>query len=109
MSGIKEAKRFCAIVQLDKSSDIKRVAQVAPAVVETIKRWSKGEMEMLCRSNDGQLFGYIFKSSKPAGMLRAELEKSTATTNTDNFIVFELGQDFSGYGFTRARTWLQHH
>ena len=104
-----EPTRYCALIQLGKSSDIRRVAETVPVIVKTIERWSKGEMEQLCRSNDGQLFGFFFKSTKPVAMMRAEFESSGANSNTDSFIVFEVGDQFSGQGFSRAWTWLQHH
>lgn len=102
-------RRFCAIFQLNKASDLQRVANAVPAFVKMIERWSKGEMEQLCRSNDGQLFGFLFKSTKPVIMLRSEFEGSNASHGLDTFIVFEVGDEHCGSGFSRADTWLQHH
>jgi hypothetical protein len=102
-------RRYCALIQLTKSSSIPRVAESAPPLITMIKRWSNGEMEQLCRSNDGQLFGFFFMSKKPAGMMMAEFESSGVLATGDSFIVFEVGDEFSGTGFSRAWTWLQHH
>ena len=88
---------------------MQRLAADVPLVIETFKRWSDGEMEQVCRSNDGQLFGFFFKSTKPAQMLMTEFQSCRGTIHEDSFIVFEIGDEFSGTGFTRAWTWLQRH
>jgi hypothetical protein len=103
------ARRYCGIVQLSKSSNLQRIAQDVPVFMDLFKRWSKGEMEQLCRSNDGQLFGFFFKSDKPEAMLTAEFETCGALATGDSFVVFEIGEKFSGAGFSRAWTWLQRH
>jgi hypothetical protein len=94
---------------MKKSSTLQRLAEDVPQIVDMFKRWSKGEMEQVCRSNDGQLFGFLFKSSKPELMLMAEFESCPGTIHEDSFIVFEVGEKFGGTGFSRAWTWLQHH
>lgn len=103
------SRRYCVIFQLKKSSPITRVAQAVPSLVALVDRWSKGNKEQVCRSNDGQLFGYFFKTSKPAAMMRSEFDSSIATDNDDTMLIFEIGDKFAGdSGFSRAWTWLQH-
>ena len=101
--------RYCAIIQLSKASTMQRLADVVPAMKSLLERWSKGEMEQLCRSNDGHLFGYLFRSTKPEAMFKAEFERSFATVNDDSIIIFEAGDCVFGHGFSRAWTWIQHH
>ena len=102
--------RYCAVVQLDRSSTLQRISAIAPAIVKMIERWSKGEMEQLSRSNDGQTFGYLFRSTKPLGMMQAEFAATAATHNKDAIIIFAAGKDVvASEGFTRAGTWLQRH
>ncbi len=103
------SRRYCVIIQLAKSSNLERLAEAVPWLKAMVERWSKGEMEQLCRSNDGQLFGYLFRTTKPEQMLVSEFEKSPGTTNNDSLIVFEVGEKSSGTGFSRAAAWLQHH
>ena len=105
----REPKRYCVVVQLDKGAGIGRIRGVVPALVDLVKQWSKDEMEQLSRSNDGQLFSYLFKSAKPLAMMRAEFENSSATINADSVIIFEINEDFANVGFTRIGTWLQRH
>lgn len=102
-------RRYCALFQLSKDADLHRLAETVPVLKALVERWSKGEMEQLCRSNDGQLFGFLFISKKPAQMMVAEFEGSGVGATRDAFIVFEAGEDLSGSGFSRAWTWLQHH
>ena len=104
-----ESRRYCAIFQPNKRSDMNRVAAAAPGLVGLIKRWSADEYEQLCRSNDGQLFGYFFRSKKPAGMMMAEFQSSPSSLGDDSFLVFEVGENFGGAGLSRAWAWLQHH
>lgn len=102
-------RRYCCLIQLKKDSSLQRLAESVPSLVALVDRWSKGEKEQLCRSNDGQLFGFFFKSKKPVEMLTAEFETCGGSANGDSFIVFEVGEKFNGVGFSRAWTWLQHH
>ena len=102
-------RRFCALFQLSKDSGLQRLAETVPVLKALVERWSKGEMEQVCRSNDGQLFGFFFISKKPAQMMTAEFEGSGVGATRDAFIIFEVADDFSGSGFSRAWTWLQHH
>lgn len=103
------SKRYCVIIQLDKSASLARIAGAMPIILDMMKGWSKGEMENLCRSNDGQLSGFVIKSTKPPEMMRAEFGNSGATINGDTIMIFEIGADFASTGFTRVGTWLQHH
>ena len=103
-------RRYCAIIQLSKASTIARVAHSVPLILDMIERWSNKEYEQLCRSNDALLFGYLFKTKKPAGMLSAEFESCTGSQHGDTFIVFELGKECSSStGFQRPLAWVQHH
>lgn len=106
-----QSKRWCALIQLQKSSGIGRIREAVPPLISLIDRWSKGEKEMLCRSNDGQLFGFLFRSNKPVAMMRSEFDSSLATSNADSLVIFEVGEDFTGTSgeFVSAWTWLQRH
>jgi hypothetical protein len=43
-------------------------------------------------------------------MVRARLKRlQPGETPDDPILVLEIGEDFSGRGFSRAWTWLQHH
>lgn len=104
-----ETKRYCALVTLNQESDMQRISRDVPLIIQSIKQTSTGEFEQLCRSNDGLLFGFFMKSSKPTPVIRASFESCTGTRQGDSFIVFEIGEDFNGIGFSRAWTWLQRH
>jgi hypothetical protein len=101
-------RRYCGLVQL-KKFDTSRLSSDVPQIMTLFERWSKGEKELLCRSVNGELFGFLFKSSKPAQMMMTEFQSCTGTTGEDSFIIFDIGDEFSGFGFSRAWTWLQHH
>ena len=103
------ARRYCAVIQLSKASDLHRIADSVPGFVAMVERWSKGEMEQLCRSNDGQLFGFVFKTDKPPRMLSSEFESSSASQHGGTFIAFEIGEHCASAGFARPLAWIQHH
>ena len=110
MTDARIERRYCAIIQFEKSSTIARIAGSFPAILEMVQRWSNNDLEQLCRSNDGQLFGFIFKTKKPAKMLSSEFETCSGTHGRDTFIVFELGEECSSSGgFQRALAWIQLH
>lgn len=104
-----EVNRYFVLIELGAATDNARLVRDVPKIIELLDRLSNKEKEQVCRSGDGKLFGFFIKSKLPVAALRAEFEKSTHTTNKDSFLVFEVGKDFNGIGFSRAWTWLQHH
>ncbi len=105
-----DAKRYIAIIQLNKNSPLSRVAADVPALIGLFDRVSNGEKELAFKSNDGQLFGVFFKTRMPPAMMRSQFEGSGATQNGDSLIIFEARKLATGTaGFSRAWTWLQHH
>ncbi|WP_147430910.1 hypothetical protein [Oceanibaculum indicum] len=105
---VEAAKKYIVIVQLRSDSDIQRIANDCPKIIELIKGMCRNDCEQVFRSPDGTLFAYFVKTSSPSVFFRAEFEKHHATTNDDKIIVLEVGEDFSAIGFSRAWTWLQH-
>ena len=103
-------RRWCILIALRADSDIGRLARDVPVIIEMIQRFSNGEFEQCCRSNDRLLFGYFFKSQKPGDMMRAEFESCSGTINGDHVMIFDVGDQKAGTsGFARAWTWLQRH
>lgn len=102
-------RRFFALVSLRGDSDLKRIGADAPVIIETLRRASTGEFESVCRSKDGLLFGFFLMSKLPARIIRLNFEGCTGTGGDDAFLIFEVGDDWSGIGFSRAWTWLQRH
>ena len=77
-----------------------------PALIALLQRHVM-KSEQVFRSNDGQLFGYFILTSVPTGVIVAEIKASTNFRNCDSIILFEVGEDLNGVGFSRAWTWLQ--
>ncbi|MBL4806489.1 MAG: hypothetical protein JKY31_04280 [Rhodobacteraceae bacterium] len=102
-------RKYFALVQLDANSDLQRLANDIPAIIDVFSQASGGDMEQVCRSSDGLLFGFFLKVSKPLDFVRAEFQKSTSSRSGDSLLIFEVNDDFTGQGFTRAWTWLQNH
>lgn len=101
-------KVFLIIVELGNSSNMQRIAKDIPGILSVFKRLSNGLPEQVFRSDNGRLFGYFTKSKKSINFFRAEFEKSGSTINEDTILVLEVGEQFTGLGFSRAWTWLQH-
>jgi len=102
-------KTLLIIIELNSSSDISRIGRDVPGIIEVMRRLSLGKHEQVFRSDSGRLFGYLVKSSAPANLFRVEFEKCSSTVNSDTILVLEVGEEFAGYGFSRAWNWLQHH
>jgi hypothetical protein len=102
-------RRYCAVIQL-KDGRQEWLVENVPPILEMIKGWSRDDFVQLCRSSDGTLFAFLFKSKKPAGMLSAEFEQCRGTRHADTFIAFEVGDECSSsVGFQRPLAWIQHH
>lgn len=102
------AKRYMIIVKLDIGDGPARITRDVPPILSMITGFSGGEQEMVFRSDDGLLFGFLAKTDR-GEFLKPEFEKLTATTGKDSILVFEAGPLTGGLGFMRAWTWLQHH
>jgi hypothetical protein len=108
MAADRKERRYCAVIQL-KDGRPMWLAENIPPIMDMIKSWSRNDFEQLCRSSDGTLFAYLFKSPKPAGMLTAEFESCHGTRHVDTCIVFEVGEECSSSGgFQRPLAWIQH-
>jgi|SRR5258708_32418932 hypothetical protein len=101
-------RRCLAVVQLKADSDLRRIQNDVPKIVDFLRRFSKGEHEQAFRSSDGLLFGFFLKTAAPQ-FLQAEFEKCEGTITGDSFLAFEAGAFVGGIGFGRAWTWLQRH
>lgn len=99
--------RYCGLIQLQKSSDALRIAEAIPELINMIDRWSKSNVEMLSRSRDGELAGFLFSSTKTPKMLTADFKFSPVTVSGDEFIVFEIGRGCSSSGWERSLAWIQ--
>lgn len=93
-----------------------RISSSGPAVKATIERISAGRCQLAFASGDGCTFGWLAQAPISAHDIMRELQGNagpkhgTAPTLTDdNVLIVELGPDFSGYGLSRAWTWLQRH
>ena len=93
---------------------IQRIRESAPLVKSAIEKLSRNDCQLVFTSDSGDCFGYLLKTKLPAGVIRAELDGETQSSDTsplrsdDNVLVVEVGEDFHGRGFSRAWTWLQH-
>ena len=102
--------RYIVLVQFDKTDkSLERLGQAATAVKRIIDQTSAGEYEVAFMSADGKTMGFVMKSGKHPNVIRVALETDPGTQGQDSFLVLELGEQFSGHGFSRAWTWLQHH
>ena len=102
-------KTYLVIVRLKNDSNMERLAEVIPDLVNILNGISNSDMQQCFRSNDGILSGYYVNTNKNAHFIRIALEKSSKTQNGDHFLVNEIGRDYDGLGFSRAWAWLQHH
>jgi hypothetical protein len=113
-------RRFLVIISI-KDCSPQHLLGVIPRIQETLRTLAIGPIEQAFRASRGDVFGHLLRSRSFAAEIRAKLETPGAAssamsradmpflTNDDLILVLELGEDFTGRGFTRAWTWLQHH
>ncbi|MEH6477095.1 MAG: hypothetical protein V7727_15500 [Sneathiella sp.] len=97
-----------AIFQLKSNSNMQRIVEDVPEIIDLLGQVSIGNIEQVFRSNDGHLFGYFLTTIKHFNVIRASFEQCGGTRTGDNFIIFDVNDDFAAVGFSRAWNWFQH-
>lgn len=104
------ARRYCVVIQLSAESDLARIARDMPEILSVLQRFSDTPPHVAFRSSDGVLSGFFIRTNRPVAMIRSELDSSEGTTSRDAFMIFEIGEEFSGNaGLASSCTWLQRH
>ena len=100
-----------------------RLPEAVPVLKDHVARLARAKAQLAWTSGDGGSFGFFMLCDLPAAAIRSQLQspgvdswqkpgrlptEGSALTNADSIIVIEIGEDFSGEGFGRAWTWLQH-
>ena len=98
--------RYLAIIQLNKSSDLKRIGRDVPGLIDLLKSLSTGRHEHVFASNDGQVFGYLIETRKAGHRIRVEFESSTHTIDRDSLFLVEVGNKAEEFGFNRPCSWI---
>lgn len=111
--------KYAIIIRIGESIPTPdRVREAWTAVREILNEISEGQMQMMFSTPDGSTAGFFVEVPSAAsahaimqGLTgKNNLHKGdTIVRNDDSIIVFEVGSDFSGSGFSRAWSWLQHH
>jgi len=109
MPGSEGSKRYMAVIQFKSDATMQRIAIDAPKLISLFDGFSRGEKEVAFKSKDGLLFGVLFKSSVPGGVMGREFQQSDATQNGDSLLIFEAGAPASSVLSARTFAWLQHH
>jgi hypothetical protein len=132
-----EGEPRCFLVHIrlgQKQPERGRIAEAAPLIQDAIQKVSKGEFQLAYTSHDGTTMGFFVRTPMAGGSIRAALEGSSRAyeyfsekewdaarakgerpklesplSNEDSILILELGPHFTGQGFSRAQTWLQHH
>jgi hypothetical protein len=106
----KESYRCLVVVKLESRSNLQRITEAVPPIMDTMKRLARADIMPAFQSKDGLLFGIFFQTTAPMQAIRAEFEKCDGTRNGDHMMAFDIGEKLTGTsGFSRAWTWLQHH
>jgi hypothetical protein len=108
----RESARYLIVVTLgDSSRD--RLMALAPDLMNVLKGLSAGPVEQAFNSAARDVLGFLFQSKLSAHQIIAQVQSPNRVepflNNSDNLLVVQLGDDFSGFGRSRAWTWLQRH
>jgi hypothetical protein len=110
----REKKVFLVVIRFGKENSNKiHVAEVIPKIKSIIERNSNKECKMAFSDPDGYSFGYFLKTQLNPETLKNYLYSSTPDgcilRSNDSILIIEVGDEYYGYGFSNAWTWLQHH
>lgn len=108
-------KAYLVVIRLAGDDNAKaRIMSSGPAIKATIERISAGACALAFNSADGGTFGWLLQSAKLAHEILRELQGNAGpqhgtspTMTDDSLLILEVGPDYSGYGLSRAWTWLQ--
>lgn len=116
MAVISAKKVFLVVIRFsNENSNRAHLLEVAPLVKSIIEKDSDKECQLAYTDKDGYSFAWLLKTNSSARKLRDQLfvsdnnGKGCAIRNGDNLVIFEVGDEFDGVGFSNAWTWLQHH
>lgn len=111
-------RRYLVILMLG-DANIQRLAALVPWFQRSLNAIADGRIQLAFNSAARDEFGYFLRSRMKAhqmierlrspGGIRQEPLEVSMLTNTDDILVLEIGEDFSGSGRSRAWAWLQHH
>ena len=97
-------RRWLIVVRCDQASTMTATAK---NVLEILGKISVGKPHLAFNSKDGSLVGVFAKVAKPAGVIRAVLEKTSDTFDREFVWVLELGDAGSALGHNTGWVWLQ--
>lgn len=111
-----DPKRYLIHIRLDDHTfSAQRAAEIGKTVKEMIAHISKDNHELAYITRDGSSFAFLVKTKLPAGAIMSILEgtqwegdRTAILSKGDKVLILEIGEDFSGLGFSKAWTWLQH-
>jgi hypothetical protein len=108
-------KRYLLVIRLgEKAPSLVRVREAVRGIEAVLDDFSEGEFQLAFASNDASICAYFLKTAAPIRSVRDALTETKSDTgsvllNGDALLVVEAGETFTGYGFTKASAWLQHH
>ena len=103
-----EGRAYFAMFKLASDAHDRRLNTLA-VFMGLIDDWSSGERLAIAHADNGHLSAHFFKSKLNAGQMQARFREKPGVGKDDSILIFEVGSDYNGSGFSRAWTWLQHH
>jgi len=112
----RERLRYQAVISIYQPTP-ERIREVFPEIHKYFNEISNKEWKMAYASPDGATAILVYKSHFSARKVVGDLISwsdnpppgATILRTGDSILITEIGEDFSGSGFSNAWTWLQHH
>ena len=95
-------------ISSDEESAKSRVKNVVPHAMKAIKSIESEAGQLVFTDNDGVTLGYVFITSNPLHVVRSVITKAQGWSVYDSCLILELTDGFTGVGFSKAWTWMQH-
>jgi len=113
---MRDKTRYLIIVRLGVAT-AERVRECFPRVKDYLEKASDGEMKMVFASPSGDVVVCVFKTRLFAHKVITDLMGTSQNPppgscilhRDDSALITEVGEDFSGIGFSQGWAWLQHH
>lgn len=85
-----------------------RVKEVVPHAMKAIKSIESEAGQLVFTDSDGVTLGYVLITPKPLHVIRSVITKAQGWSDYDSCLILELTDGFTGVGFSKAWTWMQH-
>ena len=103
-----EPRQYFALFRVASDTPKDRAQTTMLTAMGLVDRWSDRNHEAVFHAEAGYVFGQLLETRKSAEAMQKQFRNTAGIGSGDSMLIFEIGDDYGGAGFSRAWTWLQH-